>query len=49
VFVLEFAAALPLMAAHTGAEIDGMPEKSAASRKVFCILWANGASDGKMV
>jgi hypothetical protein len=49
VFVLGFAAALSLMAAHTGAEIDGMPQKSATSQKVFCILWANRASDGKML
>jgi hypothetical protein len=49
VFVLGFTAALPLMAAHTGAAIDGMPQKSAVFQKVFCILWANGASDGKMV
>jgi hypothetical protein len=49
VFVLGFTAALLLMAAHTGAAIDEMPQKSAVSQKEFCILWVNGASDGKMV
>jgi hypothetical protein len=37
------------MAAHTGAASDGMPQKSAASQKVFCILWANEATDVKMI
>jgi hypothetical protein len=49
VFILGFTAAVPLVAAHTGAAIDEMPQKSAASQKVFCILWANKATDWKMI
>jgi hypothetical protein len=41
--------ALPLMAGQIGVATDGMLQKSAASQKVFCILWANGATDWKMV
>jgi hypothetical protein len=48
VFILGFTAALPLMAAHAGAASDEMPQKSTVSQKVFCILWANEATDVKM-
>jgi hypothetical protein len=37
------------MAAHNGVPIDRTLQKSVASQKVFCILWANKASDGHMV